>query len=45
MIELKLPEKRIRSMKANEQKKRLLMNLGIIPDSRPKQMKMEGEIA
>ena len=38
MIELKLPEKRIRSMKANEQKKRLLMDLGIIPDGRPKQM-------
>lgn len=47
MIELKLPEKRIRSMKANEQKKRLLMDLGIIPDGRPEQMKMrmEGETA
>ena len=41
MIELKLPEKRIRSMKANEQKKRLLMDLGIIPDGRPKQMEIQ----
>lgn len=40
MIELKLPEVRVRSMKATEQKKRLLMDVGILPDDRPQQITM-----
>ena len=42
MIELKLPEVRVRSMKATETKKRLLMDMKIMPDSRPKQMTLAG---
>lgn len=41
MIELKLPEVRVRSMKATETKEKLLMDMKIIPDSRPKQTEME----
>lgn len=40
MIELKLPEIRIRAMKASETKKRLLMNVGVIKDDRPQQIAM-----
>ena len=42
MIELKLPEVRVRSAKATETKMLLLKNLNIIPDDRPKQTEMEG---
>lgn len=44
MIELKLPEVRVRSAKATETKMQLLKNLNIIPDDRPKQTEMEEEI-
>ena len=40
MIELRLPEVRIRAMKAAETKKRLLMDVGIITDDRPQQIAM-----
>lgn len=42
MIELKLPEVRVRSQKATETKTRLLKDMGIIPDDRPQQMTMGG---
>lgn len=41
MIELKLPEIRIRAMKAAETKKQLLMNVGVIPEERPQQIAMQ----
>lgn len=41
MIELKLPEVRVRARKASETKRNLMMDLGIVPDNRPKQIAME----
>lgn len=43
MIELKLPEVRVRAMKATETKKRLLMDVGVIPDERPQQVSITKE--
>lgn len=40
MIEMKLPEIRVRAMKATESKKQLLMKVGVIQDDRPQQMQI-----